>query len=69
MRIVGFGMYNCQRHPQVGILLDGLRQFGDEVTELNEPLGFSTAERVAKLYWQVSGSPWVGYLGPLPTGL
>lgn len=56
MRIVGFGTYDREKHPRVGILLDGLRQLGDEVTELNAPLGFSTAERVAML-----GRPWLAY--------
>ena len=56
MRIVGFGTYDRQKHPRVGILLDGLRQLGDEVTEINAPLGFSTAERVAML-----GTPWLTY--------
>jgi 2-polyprenyl-3-methyl-5-hydroxy-6-metoxy-1,4-benzoquinol methylase/glycosyltransferase involved in cell wall biosynthesis len=49
MHVVGFGTYDRQKHPRVGILLDGLRQLGDEVTEINAPLGFSTAERVAML--------------------
>jgi glycosyltransferase involved in cell wall biosynthesis len=49
VHIVGFGTYDREKHPRVGILLDGLRQLGDEVTELNAPLGFSTAERVAML--------------------
>jgi len=56
VRIVGFGTYDREKHPRVGILLDGLRQLGDEVTELNAPLGFSTAERVAML-----GKPWLAY--------
>ncbi len=56
MRIVGFGTYDREKHPRVGILLDGLRQLGEEVTELNVPLGFSTAERVAML-----GKPWLAY--------
>jgi glycosyltransferase involved in cell wall biosynthesis len=56
VRIVGFGTYDRGKHPRVGILLDGLRQLGDEVTELNAPLGFSTAERVAML-----GKPWLAY--------
>lgn len=56
MRIVGFGTYDRQKHPRVGILLDGLRQLGDEVTELNAPLGLSTAERVAML-----GRPSLAY--------
>jgi glycosyltransferase involved in cell wall biosynthesis len=56
VRIVGFGTYDREKHPRVGILLDGLRQLGDDVTELNAPLGFSTAERVAML-----GRPWLAY--------
>jgi glycosyltransferase involved in cell wall biosynthesis len=56
MRIVGFGTYDRQKHPRVGILLDGLGQLGDEVTELNAPLGFTTAERVTML-----ARPWLAY--------
>lgn len=56
MHIVGFGTYDRQKHPRVGILLDGLRQLGEDVTELNAPLGFSTAERVAML-----GNSWLTY--------
>lgn len=56
MRIVGFGTYDREKHPRVGILLDGLSQLGEEVTELNAPLGFSTAERVAMLE-----RPWLSY--------
>ena len=56
MRIVGFGTYDRQKHPRVGILLDGLGQLGEQVTELNAPLGFTTAERVAML-----GRPWLAY--------
>jgi len=56
VRIVGFGTYDREKHPRVGILLDGLRQLGDEVTELNAPLGFTTAERVAMLR-----KPWLAY--------
>src|SRR2546422_1424707 len=46
MRIVGFGTYDVTRHPRPGIILDGLRAWGDDVLEINEPLGLSTAERV-----------------------
>jgi glycosyltransferase involved in cell wall biosynthesis len=56
VRIIGFGTYDREKHPRVGILLDGLRQLGEEVTELNAPLGFNTAERVAML-----GKPWLSY--------
>lgn len=47
MRILGFGTYDRRRHPRAGILLTGLERLGAEVHELNAPLGFSTAERVA----------------------
>jgi len=56
VRIVGFGTYDREKHPRSGILLDGLRQLGEEVTELNAPLGLSTAERVEML-----GRPWLAY--------
>jgi glycosyltransferase involved in cell wall biosynthesis len=56
VRIIGFGTYDRDKHPRVGILLDGLRQLGDDVSECNEPLGFSTAQRVAML-----GKPWLAY--------
>lgn len=56
MHIVGFGTYDREKHPRAGILLDGLRQLGEDVTELNAPLGFTTAERVEML-----GRPWLVY--------
>jgi len=56
VRILGFGTYDRQKHPRIGIVLDGLSQLGHEVTELNVPLGFSTAERVVML-----GRPWLAY--------
>ncbi|MDT4964536.1 MAG: hypothetical protein QOF87_4183 [Pseudonocardiales bacterium] len=56
MRVLGFGTYDLATHPRPGVMLDGLRSYGDEVVELNEPLGFSTAERVAML-----GKPWLAY--------
>jgi glycosyltransferase involved in cell wall biosynthesis len=56
VHILGFGTYDRDKHPRVGILLDGLRQLGDDVSELNAPLGFTTAERVAML-----GKPWLAY--------
>ncbi|MDQ2757921.1 MAG: glycosyltransferase [Actinomycetota bacterium] len=49
MRIVGFGTYDRDKHPRAGILLDGMQTLGATVVELNRPLGFSTAERVAML--------------------
>jgi glycosyltransferase involved in cell wall biosynthesis len=56
VKVVGFGTYDRAKHPRIGILLDGLSQHGVDVAELNAPLGFSTAERVAML-----AAPWLGY--------
>jgi glycosyltransferase involved in cell wall biosynthesis len=56
VKVIGFGTYDRSRHPRIGILLDGLGQLGEQVIELNAPLGFTTAERVAML-----GKPWLGY--------
>lgn len=49
MRVLGFGTYNSTTRPRARIILDGLRARGDDVVEVNEPLGFSTAERVEML--------------------
>ncbi|GAB4083702.1 glycosyltransferase [Myceligenerans cantabricum] len=51
--ILSFGTYDAERHPRVAVLVAGLRAHGAEVTELNRPLGFSTAERVRMLQ-----QPW-----------
>ncbi|RPF20108.1 glycosyltransferase [Myceligenerans xiligouense] len=51
--ILTFGTYDAERHPRVSVLAAGLRAHGAEVTELNRPLGFSTAERVRMLQ-----QPW-----------
>ncbi|MDT4945185.1 MAG: hypothetical protein QOH14_1918 [Pseudonocardiales bacterium] len=56
VRVVGFGTYDLGKHPRVGVILDGLRQRGTDVAELNRPLGLTTAERVAML-----GKPWLAY--------
>jgi len=56
VRILGFGTYDLAKHPRVGIILDGFRALGDDVVELNEPLGFTTAQRVAMLR-----KPWLAY--------
>ena len=56
MRVVGFGTYDVTRHPRIGVLLDGLREHGHTVVEINRPLGFSTAERVAMM-----AKPWKAY--------
>ena len=49
MRILGFGTYDTERHPRVGIILDGLRSHGVVVEEVTAPLRVSTADRVAML--------------------
>ncbi|MEP6598566.1 MAG: glycosyltransferase [Actinomycetota bacterium] len=56
MQVLGFGTYELAAHPRVGTILDGLRALGDDVTEINESLGFTTAERVATLV-----APWFAY--------
>lgn len=53
MHIVAFGTYQSDTHPRIGVLIEGLRSLGHEVTELNEPLGLSTAQRVSMLK-----APW-----------
>ncbi len=55
MHIVAFGTYQSDTHPRIGVLIEGLRTFGHEVTELNAPLGLSTAQRVSMLKgpWRV----------------
>lgn len=56
-KVLAFGTYNVRKHPRVGILIDGLRKNGCEVTEINKPLMLSTAERVEilKKPWKVFG--------------
>ncbi|MFY1637142.1 glycosyltransferase family 4 protein [Solwaraspora sp. WMMB335] len=49
MRWLVFGTYEAQRHPRVAVLIEGLRAAGDDVIELNAPLGLDTAGRVAML--------------------
>ncbi|MGO2658734.1 glycosyltransferase [Mycetocola reblochoni] len=58
--ILGFGSYDTGKHPRVGIILDGLREHGAEVAEINHPLGFSTAERVRMLAqpWRLPAFGW-----------
>ena len=59
-RVLAFGTYNVRRHPRVGILIDGLRANGCEVTEINHPLALSTAQRVDILRkpWKLFGFGW-----------
>jgi glycosyltransferase involved in cell wall biosynthesis len=56
VRILAFGTYDTKSHPRVGVILDGLRTYGDNVTEANAPLGFSTAQRVDFMH-----RPWTLY--------
>lgn len=51
--MIAFGTYDAVRHPRIGVLIAGLRAHGIKVTELNRPLGLSTAERVRMLQ-----QPW-----------
>lgn len=59
-RVLAFGTYNVRKHPRVGILIDGLRANGCEVTEINHPLELSTAQRVEilKKPWKLFGFGW-----------
>lgn len=51
--MIAFGTYDAARHPRMAVLVAGLRAHGVKVTELNRPLGLSTAERVRMLQ-----QPW-----------
>ena len=46
---MGWGNYNVDRHPRVGIILDGLRDAGDHVVEINRPTRATTERRVRAL--------------------
>ncbi|MEV0715889.1 glycosyltransferase [Asanoa sp. NPDC050611] len=61
MRWLAFGTYDVQRHPRVGVLIEGLRSAGDEVLEINVPLALSTADRVAMLRqpWRLPKLAWL----------
>jgi glycosyltransferase involved in cell wall biosynthesis len=58
VRILAFGSYDVRTHPRVGVLIDGLREHGADVREVNVPLGLSTAARVDLLRrpWRL---PWL----------
>ncbi len=45
-RVVFFGSYDERLHPRVAVLREGLVDLGYEVTEVNQPLGLSTADKV-----------------------
>jgi glycosyltransferase involved in cell wall biosynthesis len=53
VRWLAFGTYDVHRHPRVAVLVDGLRESGDEVAEVNDPLPLDTAGRV-----QMLKQPW-----------
>jgi glycosyltransferase involved in cell wall biosynthesis len=59
-QVLAFGTYNSRKHPRVGILIDGLRDNGCIVTEINHPLLLSTAGRVEilKKPWKLFGFAW-----------
>jgi len=61
MRIVAFGTYQADSHPRIRVLIEGLRADGHEVVEINEPLGLSTADRVAMLQkpWLAAALPFL----------
>jgi glycosyltransferase involved in cell wall biosynthesis len=46
LNVVVFGSYDVSRHPRVAVLRDGLAATGHAVTEINRPLGMSTADKV-----------------------
>lgn len=56
-RLLAFGTYDRHQHPRVGVLIDGMRERGWNVSELNRPLGLSTAQRVSLLRcpWKLPG--------------
>ncbi|HEU5009032.1 MAG TPA: glycosyltransferase [Jatrophihabitantaceae bacterium] len=54
--MLAFGTYDVTTQPRVGVLIEGLRDHGVDVVEINRPLGFTTAERVRML-----SKPWLAY--------
>lgn len=69
--MITFGTYDAARHPRIAVLVAGLRAHGTKVTELNRPLGLTTAERVRMLQqpWRLPVlvgrllSRWAGLVG------
>jgi glycosyltransferase involved in cell wall biosynthesis len=49
VRLLAFGTYDLRTHPRFAVLLEGMRAHGDEVVEVNVPLGIDTAGRLALL--------------------
>ena len=60
VRVLAFGTYDVTRHPRVGVLIEGFQAHGVEVSELNKPLGLSTAQRVQMLHepWRLPILAW-----------
>lgn len=50
---MAFGTYDVRSHPRVGVLIQGVRDLGHEVVEVNRPLGIDTAQRIAMVQ-----QPW-----------
>ena len=48
-RIALFGTYQAEDHPRVRVLAEGLAAHGYVITEINEPLGLTTSDRVSIL--------------------
>lgn len=61
---MGWGTYNIDRHPRVGIIFDGLEAQGFSVRHVTEPSKQSTADRVALVRkpWRIVGLA-LGLLG------
>jgi glycosyltransferase involved in cell wall biosynthesis len=49
VRLLAFGTYDLSTHPRFAVMLEGLREHGDDVVEVNVGLGIDTAGRVALL--------------------
>ena len=48
-RVLAFGTYDREKHPRVAVIIDGLRENGVRVVEVDEPLQLSTADKVAMM--------------------
>lgn len=44
--VVLFGSYDVERHPRVAVLREGIAANGHRLSEINRPLGMSTADKV-----------------------
>src|SRR5215207_8199256 len=54
VRVLFFGTYDSARHPRVLVLAEGMAAHGDEVSEINAPLGLDTSWRV-----RILKQPWL----------